>query len=118
MLTCHIKRVLIVGHRVDFRKGFNGLLGECYKLECNPFEGDCVVFLKADRTQIRVMFGDDVGLYLLSRRFEMGRIKPEWLNGKSVKHSISQGELSLLLEGASFVVHRRVKKWAKNKNSV
>jgi len=98
MLTCHIKRVLIATHQVDFRTGFTGLLGECYKLESNPFEGDCVVFLKTDRTQIRVIFGDEVGLYLLSRRFEMGRIKPDWLDGRSGRLSISQGELSLLYE--------------------
>jgi transposase len=107
-----IERVFVAEHRIDFRKGFNGLLGECYRLGLNPYAGICVVFVKSDKTQIRVIVGDDEGLFLLSRRFDKGSIKLSWLNSPSPsKHSITQGELSLLLEGANFEVKKRVKKW-------
>jgi hypothetical protein len=111
-----IREVWIAEHRVDFRKGFNGLIGECYRLGVDPYEGICVVFLKTDRTQIRALVGDDAGLFLLSRRFDNGSIKPSWLTSSSPKtHTITQGELSLLLEGAHYVVKKRVKKWRTKK---
>ncbi|MBK8010995.1 MAG: IS66 family insertion sequence element accessory protein TnpB [Deltaproteobacteria bacterium] len=74
MLPVTIRRVLLAEHRVDFRKGFNGLLGEAYALGAQPYEGDCVVFTKKDRTQLRALIGDGYGL--ISRRFEGGRCAP------------------------------------------
>ena len=83
-----------------------------YRLGYDPYLGDCMVFAKGDRTQIRVLLGDPKGLYLLLRRFEGGRIKWMWQILDSPHGStITMAELSLLLEGAAFTVHRRVKNW-------
>lgn len=112
MLPCNINRLIVAEYRVDFRKYFDGLLSEAYRLGYDPYLGDCVVFARADRTQIRVLFGDSKGLYLLLRRFEGGRIKWMWrVLDKPHGAIITQAELALLLEGASFTIHRRVKNW-------
>lgn len=110
MVPVRIRRVLMARHRVDFRKQLNGLLAEAYRVGGNPYAGDCVVFVKNDFTQLRAIVGDEVGLYMISRRFEGGRLHPltEFAQDPSVK-SISTAELSLLLEGASFSVQRRVR---------
>jgi len=50
MLPVTIRRVLYAQHRVDFRKRFDGLLAEAYALGADPYAGDCVLFLKRDRT--------------------------------------------------------------------
>ena len=107
-----VRRVLLAEHRVDFRKGFNGLLGEAYRLGAEPYDGDCVVFVKKDRTQLRCLVGDPLGLYLTCRRFEGGRLRSvlEFSERPGAK-TVTTGELSLLLEGSSFTVHQRAKTW-------
>lgn len=112
MLPVTLRRVLLAQHRVDFRKRFDGLLAEAYRIGADPYDGDCVVFIKKDRTQIRALVGDGYGLYLVSRRFEGSRLRAvlQFAADPSAR-TISTGELSLLLEGSSFTVHQRAKAW-------
>jgi hypothetical protein len=112
MLPVTARRVLLAEHRVDFRKRFDGLLAEAYRVGAQPYEGDCIVFIKKDRTQIRALIGDGYGLYLVLRRFEGGRLRAllAFADQPGAK-TISTGELSLLLEGSSFTVHARAKAW-------
>ena len=110
MLPVTVRRVFMAKHRVDFRKQLNGLLGEAYLLGAEPYDGDCVLFVKKDHTQLRALVGDGVGLYLVTRRFEGGRLRS--LLGFAEQPSaasISTAELSLLLEGATFTVHKRAR---------
>ena len=112
MLPVTVRRVLLAEHRVDFRKQFDGLLAEAYHLGARPYDGDCVIFIKKDRTQIRALVGDNYGLYLVCRRFEGGSLRflLKFAEQPSTK-TVSTGELSLLLEGSSFTVHKRAKAW-------
>jgi hypothetical protein len=112
MLPMRIRRVYLALHRVDFRKRFDGLIAEAYRLGADPYSGDCVLFVKRDHTQLRAIVGDAVGVYLICRRFEGGRLRQ--LLDFAVEPSavtITTGELSLLLEGATFTVHRRARAW-------
>ena len=112
MLPVTVRRVFLAECRVDFRKQHNGLLAEAYRFGADPYEGDCVVFIKKDRTQIRALVGDKYGLYLVSRRFEGGRLRAVLqFAAEPSAGTISTGELSLLLEGSSFTVHQRAKAW-------
>lgn len=111
MLPVTIRRVFMAQHRVDFRKQHNGLLAEAYRLGADPYGGDCVLFLKKDHTQLRVLVGDRVGLYLVSRRFEGGRLRSLLSFAEEpTAASITMAELSLLLEGATFTVHKRARR--------
>lgn len=112
MLPVTVRRVLLAEHRVDFRKGFNGLLAEAFRIGAQPYDGDCIVFIKKDRTQIRALIGDRYGLYLVLRRFEGGRLRALLAFAEQPgSRTMSTGELSLLLEGSSFTVHKRAKPW-------
>jgi len=112
MLVLKIQRVVLAQHRVDFRKGLDGLLGEAYALGADPYEGDCVVFVKRDQTQLRALCGDGAGLYMVTRRFEGGRMQVlQRFATRPQSQAISRGELSLLLEGARFTVHKRARSW-------
>jgi hypothetical protein len=97
---------------VDFRKGLDGLLGEAMRLGAEPYLGDCVVFIKKDRSQVRALVGDGYGLYLVSRRFDGGRLKGllAFAQQPGAK-TVTTGELSLLLEGSTVTVHNRVRPW-------
>ena len=112
MLPVMVRRVLLAQHRVDFRKGFDGLLAEAYRLGCDPYGGDCILFVKRDRRQLRAVVGDGLGLYMVSRRFEGGRLRTLLAFADDARATtISIGELTLLLEGATFTVHGRARKW-------
>jgi len=114
MLPTSIRQVLLAEHRTDFRKGFDGMLGEAYRLGADPYAGDCVVFLKRDRTQLRALAGDTLGLYLVCRRFEGGSLRTHFkFASDPCCNTISMAELSLLFEGATFSVHCRVRQWKK-----
>lgn len=114
MLPCFPKRLVLAKHLVDFRKQWNGLLTECYSMGFNPYLGDCVVFVKKDKTQLRALLGDELGLMMLARRFEGGCMKFSWLFEKTpVIEAISIAELMLLLEGSTFQISHRVKSWKK-----
>ncbi len=119
MVPASIRRVFLARHRVDFRKGFDGLLAEAYRLGANPYDGDCVMFVKKDHKQLRAIVGDKLGLYLLFRRFEGGRLQSLLSTAVSpTKTEISTGELSLLLEGASFKVNKRMRPWRDSSGAV
>jgi hypothetical protein len=112
MLPVNVRRVILAQHRVDFRKGPDGLLGEAYRLGADPYRGDCVLFVKRDHTQLRALMGDRIGVYLVTRRFEGGRVRVlQTFAERPTGTAISTGELSLLLEGARFTVHKRASAW-------
>jgi hypothetical protein len=112
VLPVTIRRVLLAQHRVDFRKGLDGLLAEAYRLGAQPYDGDCVLFVKRDQTQLRALVGDRVGLYLVSRRFEGGRLRLLLAFAQEpAANTITTAELSMLLEGAGFTVHTRARAW-------
>jgi hypothetical protein len=112
MLTMNTRRVFLARHRIDFRKRFDGLLGEAYRMGADPYQGDCVLFVKRDRTQLRAIVGDSFGLYLICRRFEGGSLKGmlAFTEDPGVSE-ISLAELTLLLEGASFTIRERPQPW-------
>lgn len=112
MLSVQIRRVFMAQYRIDFRKQIDGMLGEAYRLGANPYEGDCVIFIKKDRTQLRVIVGDQVGVYWICRRFAGGRLSglPGFIEEPRAK-IISTAELTLLLEGASFTINQRARAW-------
>jgi len=103
------RRLVIAQHKIDYRKQWNGLLAECYRMGFDPYAGDCVVFLKRDRTQLRALAGDELGLFLVSRRFDGGRLSIGWdfVDSPTTK-TISSEDLALLLAGVAVTI-RRVK---------
>jgi IS66 Orf2 like protein len=83
-----------------------------FQLGADRYDGDCVLFVKRDHTQLRAVVGDGVGLYLICRRFEGGRLRNlATFAPQPGAAEISTGELSLVLEGASFTVRQRARAW-------
>jgi len=118
MVPVTIRRVFLAQHRVDFRKGADGLIGEAYRLGADPYSGDCIVFVKKDQTQLRALVGDSIGVYVVMRRFEGARVRLlQSFSDRPTGTSISTGELSLLLEGARYTVHKRAGAWQRTTQS-
>jgi hypothetical protein len=112
MLPLTIHRVFLALHRIDFRRRFDGLLAEARHLGADPYAGDCVLFVRRDFSQARMIVGDAIGLYLICRRYEGSRLKRffEFATQPHVR-TISKAELSMILEGAHYTVHTRASAW-------
>jgi hypothetical protein len=102
------RRIVVFADRVDFRKQWNGLLTLARHAGFDPYEGDVIVFIKRDKTQLRALAGDDRGLVLVSRRFE-GKVLPFLFDGS--RRTLTRSELALWFEGADFTVHSRASAW-------
>lgn len=110
LVTLNIRRIMLARYKVDFRKGHDGLLAEAYKLGLKPMAGDVVIFLGRDKRRLKVLYADSNGLWVSYKRF----------NGESMKSSfkfladaaasrITTAELTLLLDGAHYEIHGRLK---------
>ena len=108
MLPDNIRRVIICGTKVDFRKQWNGLLAESKKRGYDPYDGDLLLYVRRDKSQVRAICGDSKGLFLFSRRFEGGSI-PFTFSDSNQK--ISLNELRLWFAGSRFTIHSQVKPW-------
>lgn len=75
MLMQFIKRVFLVSHRVDFRKGHAGLLAECYRLGLKPYHGDVILFIGRCKSKIKVLHADSNGLWVSYKKFDEDTIK-------------------------------------------
>lgn len=114
MWFLNIRRVLVAQHRIDFRKHFNGLLAEAYKVGADPYKGDCLIFYSRDNSQLRAVAGDELGLVLVYRRFEGGGMRRgfAFANNPAAK-TISQSELAMLFAGNTYEICRRANPWKK-----
>jgi len=114
MLMSLIREVYIAQHAVDFRKGPDGLLAECYAMDLDPYSGECVIFLHRTRRSLKVICGNESGLCVILRRFEGGAMQEQFpfLEDRAFVGA-THAELSMLLEGATFEVKSRAAPWRK-----
>ncbi len=95
-----VKRILVAQHKVDFRKSFDGLLAEAYKVGLDPLAGDLVFFVGRCFTKIKIIFCDETGIWVLSKRFYRGinRKKFMFLTDPKCKE-VDMAALALLIQG-------------------
>ena len=103
-----IRFVHVAMHKVDFRKGHDGLLAECYNMALDPFAGDVVLFVSRCRRRMKLLFADDSGLWVAFKRFnkEAMKTKFRFLSDPGVKQ-ISTGELQMFFEGSAYTIDKR-----------
>ncbi len=93
-------RVYLAVGATDLRKGFEGLFGLVRdRLGLEPLSGQVVCFCNRSRDRIKVLFWDGTGLWLCSKRLETGSFHWPMSEDKSVRISLTQQELTLLLGG-------------------
>ena len=118
MIFQHIHEVFVAQHRVDFRMGLFGLRAEMNKMELDPYQGDCCVFIHPNHRQLRVIGATPSGCFMVVKFFEACALKQKlrFLTDPSFVE-ISKMELALLLEGASFTNIDKVTDWVHCKNA-
>ncbi len=104
-----IRSMWLARYRIDFRKGPWSLLAEAYSLGLNPLEGDAVLFIGRDKRKIKLIYADPTGLWVSYKVFHKSAMKTlvEFSEEKT-KDIMTAADLAMLLEGASFSVHKRV----------
>ncbi len=109
ILSAKIRSIWLARYRVDFRKGHWSLLSEAYGLGLDPLQGDVILFVSRDKRKLKLLYNDPTGLWLSHKLFHKGAMKSllEFQEQRS-KASLSAAELSMLIEGASFTVHKRL----------
>ena len=109
MIHGKISKIYVANHRVDFRKGHNGLLGECYKMGLNPYEGDVVLFISRCRKKIKVIYSDDSGLWISYKAFDQDTLKTRFKFVTDPAHNeISTAEMSMFFEGSRYKIEKKV----------
>jgi transposase len=100
-------RVLIATKPVDFRKGMDGLAAYVQEsFRADPFSGVIYVFRAKRADRVKLLFWDQTGLCLLSKRLEEGKFR--WPNVQDGVMRLSPAQLSALLEGLDWSrVHAR-----------
>lgn len=104
-----IRFVHVAMHKVDFRRGHDGLLAECYRMELDPFAGDVVLFIGRCRRRMKLLFADDSGLWVAFKRFnaESMKTKFRFLVDPEVKQ-ISTAELQMFFEGSAYTITKKI----------
>ena len=100
-------RVLVAIKPVDFRKGMDGLAAyvqEAFKAD--PFSGVIYVFRAKRADRVKLLFWDETGLVLVTKRLEDGRFR--WPAIEDGVMRLSPAQLSALLGGLDWTrVHTR-----------
>ena len=67
-------KILLATEPIDFRKGIDGIAAICSnEFKKDPSSGTLFVFINRARTQVRVLFYDGTGYWLMSKRLSQGR---------------------------------------------
>ncbi|GAB4283350.1 MAG: hypothetical protein Tsb0018_11140 [Opitutales bacterium] len=84
---------------VDFRKGIDGLCGLCrHELTEDPKTGVIFGFINRSRIQVKLLYYDGTGFWLMTKRLSKGRF-PSWpKNGKGISEYDAK-KLTILLRG-------------------
>ena len=100
-------RILVATKPIDFRKGMNGLAAFVeQQLGSDPYSGVIYVFRAKRADRVKLLFWDQTGLCLLSKRLEGAKFR--WPRIDDGVMRLSPAQLSALLEGLDWVrVHAR-----------
>jgi transposase len=106
-------KVYVATQPVSLRKSFDGLSNEAREvLRLNPLSGHIFVFLNRRKNQVKLLMWTRGGFTIMHKRLERGRfttlrsVKPD-----ARRVEIDVHELSMLLEGLTFVKGRASQRW-------
>lgn len=99
-------RVWLAAGVTDMRRGFNTLAAQAEKvLDLDPYPGHLFVFRGRRGDLLKIIWWDQQGACLFSKRLENGRfVLPAAKDGKV---SVTAAQLSMLLEGIDWRTPRK-----------
>lgn len=99
--------VMLVCGVTDMRKSINGLSDiVAYQLEQEPCSATVFVFCNRSRNKLKLLQWADSGFWLHYKRLEQGVFQWPGIEDNELGLSVSQRQLSWLLEGLSLQQHQ------------
>jgi transposase len=94
-------KVFVALDPIDIRKGFEGLSGlVSEKLKADVRDGAIFAFTNKRRTRLKVLYWDQTGLWLMTKRLEKGTFNwPRSVESGSVKISLAPEAFAMLTDG-------------------
>lgn len=100
MLTFGGSRIFLVTGATDMRKSFNGLSGIVReRLQADPMSRQLFLFCNRDRNRMKVLVADESGMWVLSKRLDLGTFAWPSANADVVRIEYREEQLALLLSG-------------------
>lgn len=102
-------RIYVATGATDMRKGFCGLEGLIReRLDSDPTSGHIFLFCNSRRNRLKLVYFDGSGLWVCSKRMELGRL--HWPESSSNKVQLSHEQFALLVGGID-LTQTRERKW-------
>ena len=99
-------RVWLAAGVTDMRRGFNTLASQAATvLEQDPYSGHLFVFRGRRGDLLKIIWWDNQGACLFSKRLENGRFV--WPAAKDRKINVTPAQLSMLLEGIDWRMQQK-----------
>lgn len=100
-----VKRICLVHHKVSFQYQHEGLLGEAYRLNLDPYNGDLVVFIGRRKNAVKLLFSDPSGIWIGYKRFHRGVVSRDFkfLDDPSAT-VVNPSAVAQLIEGSQFSI--------------
>jgi len=104
-------RIWLCTEPTDMRKSFNGLSALVkHRLEADPLNGHLYVFINRRKTQMKILYFDQTGFAIWSKRLEQGQFVTAH-DTDAIKRSLSFAQLQCLLEGIDIRHARQYKRF-------
>jgi transposase len=102
-------RVFVATGGTDMRLGFNGLYALVVgQLKENPQSGHLFLFANKRRDRMKILFFDNLSLWVCARRMEKGRL--HWPSSDEGRVQLTREEFALLIGGIDLSATRK-RKW-------
>ncbi len=96
----------------DMRKSYDGLsVLVKEKLQDDPLSGQLFVFINRKRTQMKVLYFDQTGYCIWSKRLEAGQF--HFKRGDDGKRLLSRTDLQLIIDGIEVRKTRQFKRYSR-----
>jgi len=102
-------RVFVATGGTDMRLGFNGLYALVVgQLKEDPQSGHLFLFANKRRDRMKILFFDNLSLWVCARRMEKGRL--HWPSSDEGRVQLTREEFALLIGGIDLSATRK-RKW-------
>jgi transposase len=100
-------RVFVALQPVDMRGSFDALAGHVRRLGADPLAGHLHLFVNRRRKLLKILWFDDSGWCIFSKRLERGTFELPPVDPNTTKVAVDAAQLAMILEGIDLRAPRR-----------